>query len=515
MNGNRSPARRGVGRIPGVPPFVALMGLFALSMYIPAIVAASARDWQTARSFLQPGTLFLAVFAMVAFATAGSPRWRGARGDLMTLLAAFSALPLMLALPLWESLQDRRYLDVYFEMVSSVTTTGATVFDDPARLSGADHLWRALVGWLGGLLMWTAAAALLEPLGLGGFEILRQSGHVDRSGGDRTGRRKDGPARLRRHVILLFPAYATLTLVLWAGLMVAGGDPLSAACHAMSTMATSGISPIGGIDASGAGLPGEMMVFVFFGFALSRRTFSRDHVWLDRRRLTDDPEIRMGLFFAVTVPLLLVARHFVGVIEEDAVNSLGDGLKALWGMVFMVMSFLSTTGFESAAWESALDWSGLEVPGLTLLGLAMIGGGVATTAGGVKLLRVYVLYCHANRELERLVHPSSVGGSGGRARYLRRQGAYMAWIFFMLFAISIAVVMLALSLAGLDFETALTLTIAALSNTGPLASIAGETPLSYAVLPDAAKLILAGSMVLGRLETLAIIALLNPELWRR
>ncbi len=515
MKKERPSVRRRVARLLRVPPFVALMGLFALCMYVPAIVAATTRDWQTARSFLQPGTLFFMVFLMFAFATAGSPRWRGARGDLMTLLAAFSLLPLMLAFPLWESLQDHRYLDIYFEMVSSVTTTGATVFDDPGRLSGADHLWRALVGWLGGLLMWTAAAALLAPLRLGGFEILRQPEHSDGSGGSRTIRRKDGSVRLRRHAALLFPAYGALTLVLWAGLVIAGETPLVAACHAMSTMATSGISPVGGVGVSGAGLPGEMLMFVFFGFALSRRTFTRDHSWPDRKRIIDDPELRMGLFFGIAVPLLLILRHFAGAVGEDTVNSIGGGLEALWGVVFMVMSFLSTTGFESAGWESARDWSGLETPGLILLGLAMIGGGVATTAGGVKLLRVYVLYRHANRELERLVHPSSVGGSGGQARYLRRQGAYMAWIFFMLFAISIAAVMLALSLAGLDFETALVLTIAALSTTGPLAELAGESPISYAVLPDAAKLILAGSMVLGRLETLAIVALLNPEFWRK
>ncbi len=491
------------------------MGIFALCMYVPAIVAASSRDWQTARSFLQPGTLFLSVFLMLAFATGGLPRWRGARGDLLTLLAAFSVLPLMLALPLWESLENHRYLDVYFEMVSSVTTTGATVFDDSGQLSGADHLWRALVGWLGGLLMWIAAAALLAPLRLGGFEILGQSEHPAGSEEGRAIRRRDGPTLLRRSMILLFPAYATLTLVLWAGLVIVGETPLVGACHAMSTMATSGISPVGGAGASNAGLPGEILMFVFFGFALSRRTFSRVHVWRDHIRMIDDPELRLGIFFALAVPLLLVLRHIVGAIEEDTVLLIGGGLKAMWGGVFMVMSFLSTTGFESSSWESARDWSGLETPGLILLGLAMVGGGVATTAGGVKLLRVYVLYRHANRELERLVHPSSVGGSGGQTRYLRRQGAFMAWIFFMLFAISIAAVMLALSLAGLDFETALVLTVAALSTTGPLASVAGEVPLSYAVLPDVAKLILAGSMVLGRLETLAIIALLNPGFWRK
>src|SRR5690606_37299910 len=143
------------------------------------------------------------------------------------------------------------------------------------------------------------------------------------------------------------------------------------------------------------------------------------------------------------------------------------------------------------------------------------GGGVATTAGGVKLLRVYALWKHGLRELEKLVEPHSVGGRGAVARHLRRQGAYIAWIFFMLYALSIAVVMLALALEGLGLNDSLVFSLAALSTTGQLANVAGEARLSYAALSDVARMILAAAMVLGRVETLAIIALLNPEFWRR
>ena len=148
------------------------------------------------------------------------------------------------------------------------------------------------------------------------------------------------------------------------------------------------------------------------------------------------------------------------------------------------------------------------------MGLAVFGGGVATTAGGVKLLRVYALYRHGVREMERLVHPHSVGGSGQAARQIRRQGAYVAWIFFMLFAISVAATMLALSLAGLDFESALILTIASLTTTGPLIDAVGAAPVDLAQIGDAARIVFAAAMVVGRLETLAIIALLNPDFWR-
>ena len=152
---------------------------------------------------------------------------------------------------------------------------------------------------------------------------------------------------------------------------------------------------------------------------------------------------------------------------------------------------------------------------MMLLGLAIIGGGVATTAGGVKLLRVYALFRHGERELERIVHPSSIGGKGAEARRLRRQGAYMAWVFFMLFAMSIGVTVLMLSMAGLAFEPALVLAISALTTTGPLAEVALADPIGYGGLSVAVKAILGLAMVVGRLETLALIALLAPGGWRR
>ncbi|MDZ7907629.1 MAG: potassium transporter TrkG [Gemmobacter sp.] len=187
----------------------------------------------------------------------------------------------------------------------------------------------------------------------------------------------------------------------------------------------------------------------------------------------------------------------------------------LWGTAFTALSFLTTTGFAAEQWVSARIWSGLETHGMILLGLAMIGGGVATTAGGVKLLRVYALFRHGQYEMEKLIHPHSVGGAGRRARQLRSGGSHVAWVFFMLFATSIAAVVAALTLVGITFDSALILAIAALSTTGPLATLAGEVPVRYAELGHDAKLILGVAMVLGRVETLAVLALLTPDQWRR
>ena len=200
--------------------------------------------------------------------------------------------------------------------------------------------------------------------------------------------------------------------------------------------------------------------------------------------------------------------------DVAAMESFSQAFYALWGALFTVMSFLTTTGFVSEHWIEAQDWSGLPTPGLILLGLALIGGGVATTAGGVKLLRVFALYQNGTREMERLVHPHSVSGAGVAGRRLQSNGAFIAWIFFMLFALSLTAVTLLLTLTGVRFDNAIVLSIASLSTTGPLVEYATDVPIRLIELGISAKMILCGAMVLGRLETLAIIALLTPDLWR-
>ncbi|MEZ5675305.1 trk system potassium uptake protein TrkH [Thalassovita litoralis] len=496
------------------PLFLLLMGISAVSMYVPAFHALVLKEHFEARAFFYSGTLFLLLVSLIGLAMLGRKRHRGAMGDLLALFACFSLLPVMLAVPFHEAVQTTSFLNAYVEMVSSLTTTGATLFDAD-RLTATQHLWRAQVGWMGGLLMWVAAAAILAPLNLGGFEV---TASAEPGQGDSLDMGLDAAnpqRRILRITSQLFPIYVGLTLALWIMLVISGDTPLVAICHAMSVMATSGISPVGGAEMAQSGIPGEAVMALFMLFALSRLTFSSDTITTARRGIHHDPEFRLGLVLVVCVPLLLFLRHWVGTFEGE--NN-GDGflmaLRALWGGVFTTLSFLSTTGFESAEWATAQNWSGLKTPGLIFLGLALIGGGVATTAGGVKLLRVWALYLNGLREMERLVHPSSVGRSGGYSRRLRKQGAYIAWIFFMLFALSISAFTVAFSGLGLDFENAIILSISALSTTGPLIGLAPEDPISLLSLGAAAKAVFCAGMVLGRLEMLAIIALLTSDVWR-
>jgi trk system potassium uptake protein len=499
-----------------LPFVVILMAIGALAMFVPAAHGFVVRDLHVARMFLYSGALFLILSFLVAIATANYHPRDIARSHLAALVAAYLLLPLMLAVPFAAGVRDTSYLNAWFEMVSSLTTTGATLFDMPGRLTPSLHLWRALVGWLGGFFILLTGLAILAPLNLGGFEVSGQTGAgANVPGTAQMARIPDPSERLWRYARVLFPAYAGLTLVLWIALLIAGDPPLIAVCHAMSTLATSGISPVQGVQRASSGLPGEALILLFLFLAVSRQAWPTAAMTGPRGRLRADPEFRIGLACLIAIPSVLFLRQFVSALEDPAQGvSIVDGLRAGWANIFTVLSFLTTTGFVSVEWAEARVWSGVRTPGLILLALALLGGGVATTAGGVKLLRVYALAKHGQREIERLVYPSSIGGAGVIERRLRKEGAFAAWIFFMLFAVSIAVVLAAFALTGLGFEQALVYTIATLSTTGPLPSVALEAPLGWAALTNVGKLIAALAMVLGRLETLAIIALIAPASWR-
>lgn len=497
-----------LNRFSDLPLLVLLMAAAALAMLVPGLHAYALRDHDVGRPFLYGAVMLMIFTAMVGLAVVNRPR-KG-RNHLVSLVSTYAVLPLLLAVPFHQVLQDTRFLNAWFEMLSSFTTTGATLYDAPGRLPPSLHLWRMLVGWLGGFLILVMGVAVLMPLHLGGMEVMVPR----RSASDQTrqiARLADPGEREMRLALLLGPAYLGFTMALWMLLVMAGEDGFRALALAMATISTSGILPVG---AEPAGVGSEVLIAGFLALAVTRRAFPGD-MFADRSRPPlQDPEVRMALGLVAAVTAVLFLRHWVGAIDQAGTPSFGHLLHALWGTAFTALSFLTTTGFVATEWDMARHWSGLGNPGLILMGLSVIGGGVATTAGGVKLLRVYALYRLGERELERLVHPHSVGGGGAQQRYLRGQGAQLAWVFFMLFAMSIGGVVAALTLLGQGFDRALVLAIAALSNTGPIATHAGDLPVRFAELGDLAKMVLGGAMVLGRVEVLAVLALANPAAWR-
>ncbi|RMF33689.1 MAG: TrkH family potassium uptake protein [Alphaproteobacteria bacterium] len=493
------------------PLFSYFLGILGLGMLLPAAYALQDGTEREAVAFAGCALVLVLAACMLALALMNRKGRTTARSQLGTMLLAYLLLPLGAALPLLLLLPGLGLERAYFEMLSSLTTTGATLLD-PGMATDSIHLWRATVGWLGGLLILFGALAIFAPLDLGGFEM--QSAI---SGGRRgEGRVQPGSPeaawRMLRIAQSVAPGYAILTVIAGLALARAGAEPVDAAIHAMSVMSTSGITRHADGIAAGSGRLGEMAVILFMVLGATHRgpmlRLNRaDLDWLRR-----DQELRIFAAMVISVTAAIMLRHWILGLSWDA--GIDRVLAALWGAGFTVVSFLTTTGFVSADWHGTLGWSGLSSPAMILLGLATLGGGIASTAGGIKLLRGYALYRQGVRELGRLTYPHSLGGDGETARRLRRAGAFIAWVFLMLFLAVLSLLLMGFALAGLDFESALALGVATLSTTGPLYAVAAPQAPRLGEIGVPARLLADAAMVLGRMETLAVLALFNPEYWR-
>jgi trk system potassium uptake protein TrkH len=302
-----------LAQISKLPFFVVLMGLGALLMIVPAAHGAILDDFNTMRIFFYGMILFGILTLLVGLATAGYSPPSVVRSQLVTLAASFTLLPVMFAIPFYEAVQNTSFLEAWFEMVSCFTTTGATLYDTAGRLTPSLHLWRALVAWLGGLMIWVTALAILAPMNLGGFEV-RAVGRIGTgvsAGPAMAGEKAASAERLARYAYDLFPIYAGLTLILWIILMALGDVPDVALVHAMATISTSGITSVNGLSNTLSGFWGELAVFVFFAFAISRLTFSRQlRRDTDSRTLLTDPEVLVAAVLIGGVTLLLLGFLF-------------------------------------------------------------------------------------------------------------------------------------------------------------------------------------------------------------
>lgn len=504
----------------GLPLPALTLFIIAALMLGPALLGAVDGDWKSARIFAQSAGLIVAIAGALCFAHQDVERARRSRAEILTVVFVFAVAPAFAAVPLYLRQPVLGLGGAYFDMVASFTTTGASVDDDIRNAPRALMLWRALGSWFGGFAALLAAAAVFAPRNLGGFEVQvdERVGSVGRLSGapgwavERE--RAQSGDRLTSALTAVAPAYFGLTGALAIAFASLGVPGMAAVVQAMGVMSTSAVT----IDGRGfqGGVLLEAIAVAFLAMAATRHAFAGGSVRARMRKLKGDPEIELALIATGLATLWMFARHWFASLEISGESDALLALDAAWGALFTAISFLTTTGYVSESWHAARAWSGLPNPGMLLLGLAAMGGGVASTAGGVKLLRSFALYQNGLREVNRLAHPREVARRGSDGRRVGFAGATLAWVFVMLFLLSVGVATLGLAATGVRFERALAAAIAALSNAGPAYAMAlGPEAPGFSALDLPARLILCGAMVLGRVEILAVIALANPAHWRR
>ncbi len=467
-----------------------LLSVLAVAMIIPAIVdiAIGHPDWQvfSVAAFV---TLFVGV-SMMLTTRASLSSFSVRQAFVMTNLAWF-VIAAFGALPFQFSELELDATDAFFESMSGVTTTGATVivgldFAPPGIL-----LWRAILQWLGGIGIIVMAVAILPMLQVGGMQMFRVEAFDTDKVLPRAAQIAGGIA-----IIYVFLT-AMAAIILWS----VGMSGFDAVTHSMTSIATGGFSTydasVGHFDKPAIDWAmSAIMVLGSIPFVLYLRV-----VRGDLRPVFADTQVRWFLAI-LAIAILLIAFWLV---RSDLMRP----LDALRYSTFNVISVMTGSGFATADYGL---WGSFVVAMMFVL--MFIGGCAGSTTCGIKIFRLQVLYATAQAQIHRLMQPNGVFFAYYNKKPIPDPVATSVMSFFFLFAACFALLAVGLGLTGLDFITAVSGAASAIANVGPgLGDIIGPGG-NYATLPDSSKLLLCLGMLLGRLELFTVLILLAPSFWR-
>jgi trk system potassium uptake protein TrkH len=401
------------------------------------------------------------------------------------------SLPVFAALPFVLGASGSSYTDAFFEAMSGLTTTGATVLTGLDVLPRGLLLWRGMLQWFGGIGIIVVAMVFLPELRVGGMQIFRSEGF------DTMGKVLPRAAEISAQISTI---YIGVTVACGLAYHGAGMAPFDAVVHAMTTVSTGGFANYDASFGAFSG-PAEYIAVVFM--IAAALPFVR-YVQLlngDGEPLVRDSQVRafltvVGVIAATGALLLWLAQGFP---LETAVR------KAL----FNVTSIITGTGYASADY---MQWGGFLVAGFFFIGL--IGGCAGSTSCSIKVFRYQILFAAVKAQIRRIHSPHGIFRARYDGRTVTEDVLSSVMAFFVLFVITLGVFSVALALTGLDFLTSVSGAAAAVANIGPgLGPIIGPAG-NYAPLPDLAKWLLAAAMLIGRLELVVVYVLFTTRFWR-
>ncbi|MEF8833392.1 MAG: TrkH family potassium uptake protein [Halofilum sp. (in: g-proteobacteria)] len=471
-----------------------LLMLFSITMLPPVVVA-----WVYGETawlpFLESAGILLAAGFLVWLPACRARQGLRLREGFLTVALFWTVLGIAGSLPLiLSSATDMSFTDASFEAISGLTTTGSTVITGLDALPRSILFYRQELQWLGGMGIIVLAVAILPMLGIGGMQLYRA---------EMPGPVKDNKLtpRIAETAKALWVIYVGLTGACAIAYWLAGMTPFDALGHSFSTVAIGGFSPY---DASMGHFDSaliEMIAVVFM--VLGGTNFALHFAAMRRRSLRPyafDPEFRTYVRLLLAVAALTVGY----LIIEDTFDTVPE---ALHHGIFQVVSIATTTGFTSASFAEWPDF----LPVL-LIFASFIGACASSTGGGLKVIRVLLLFKQGRRELTRLVHPRARVAVKIGNKALDDQVVQGVWGFFATYILCFAVGMLLLMAAGHGQVTAFSAMAATLNNLGPGL---GEVASNFRSLDAFSKWVLCAAMLLGRLEIFTFLVLLTPDFWRR
>tara|TARA_Y100001936_G_scaffold252827_1_gene314348 strand:- start:1554 stop:3002 length:1449 start_codon:yes stop_codon:yes gene_type:complete len=402
-------------------------------------------------------------------------------------IAIFGSLPFIF------SELNLNFTDAFFESMSGITTTGSTIITDLDNAPKAILLWRAILQWLGGIGIILMAITLMPIMNIGGMQLFKISSNDNAE--------KILP-KSKEVSLRLIVIYLLLTFICASFYKVFGMNYFDSLTHSMTTIATGGFSNYN--DSIGyfnnALIEINAIIFIILG-SIPFIAYIK-YLNGDKKVFYKDAQIN---FFMKTI-VISVAIIFVFLLFKNYSTE----TFLLRQVIFNVVSILTGTGYVTTDYS---NWGGF--PLIFFLILMFIGGCAGSTACGLKIFRIHILYKFFVMQLKKYIYPRGVFVLKYGENVLNEKFISSIISFVFLYIIIFFIITSLLSISGLDFVTAISGAATAISNVGPgLGGIIGPNG-NFSLLPDFSKWILTAGMILGRLELFAIIVLFIPSFWRR
>ncbi|MFN5351879.1 MAG: TrkH family potassium uptake protein [Alphaproteobacteria bacterium] len=396
------------------------------------------------------------------------------------------ALPFMLS--------DKKYsfYDAFFESVSGLTTTGATVFTGLQDHSKGILLWRAILNWVGGIGIVVLGMIVLPFLKVGGMQLFR-SESSDKS-------EKFFP-KTKQITISILICYLSLNLACAFFYHLAGMTWFDAITSSFSTVSTGGFANYDNSYAHFNNLYIELIAIVFMNLGSLPFLLYVQLVMFGKLNLFKDSQVLT--FFSIQIFVILLVSSYL-YIEKDF-----EFLVALRQVSFSVVSIMSTTGFATGDFSL---WGPFVITLFFML--CFVGGCSGSTAGALKIFRVQVLFQMAKTHLYQLMQPHGIFKISLNKKSLKTEEVSSIMGFVLLYSFCFIVIAIALSFTNIDFLTAITASASMLANFGPSLEISTGPLGNYSQVSDFAKFICSVAMLLGRLEIYALLVLITPRFWR-
>lgn len=466
-----------------------ILVLAALQL-LPLFYALSIGEYDAAGSFFASASLALLLGGALFLGFRSTERVRVPRLTIFLPLVGVTSLAIMAGLPLYLLFPEGGFLRAFYDGMSQVTTNGATAYEGAIEQMRSILLWRATASWMGGLMAISFTLSLLMAMNSGGLQLHRSPLHF--------GDRESGYQRLTATTKAVFPIYVFATLLCFILLWLSGVERFDAFLLSLSAVSTAGVVPDAAVQSIGV-IP-QLVLSLFLLLGLSNWDFHHLRVRTLSPRLRGDRELRMSLLIVVVGTVLLLSVTDTNIVD-------------IVSLLFASVSALSTYGVMPET-IAGLDSADALPTAILLMMLTAIGGAAASASGGLKQMRIILIFKLGRAEIDRLAHPHGVHTVQYGDAVAEKRDVDAIWLLLGSFVLIMAFGAVALAVLGIHFQDALTLAFTAMTLSGPLAVSADPGFAGYASLAQVDYAILSLLMLIGRVEAPIFMAVFARALWR-